>query len=180
MARSGRADNFGPTGAASAQDRGMKRDGKDEPGRAPVVSNRKAYHRYEVLEKHECGIVLRGPEVKSLRKGGASLDESYARLRGGELWLLKMHVDEYANRGHLKLDPVRPRKLLMHRRELTVLADAVERKGLTLVPLRIFWNERGIAKVELGLVRGKKLHDKREAEKAKTAKREMARAVRRR
>jgi SsrA-binding protein len=158
----------------------MAKDRADEPGRAPLISNRKAYHRYEVLEKFECGVALRGPEVKSLRLGRASLDEAYARIKDGELWLLKMHVDEYAHRGQLKLDPTRPRKLLLHRREITQLADAVERKGLTLVPLKVFWNERGIAKVELGLVRGKKLHDKRETEKAKTAKREMDRAIRRR
>lgn len=154
---------------------------KDAPGaaRSPTITNRKATFKYEILERHECGIVLRGPEVKSFRLGRVSLDESYARFRGDELWLLKMHVDEYRDRGHLKLDPARPRKLLLHRHQLTVLADAVDRKGLTLVPLKITWNEDGLVKLELGLVRGKKLHDKRATEKAKTAKREMARVVRR-
>lgn len=155
----------------------MSKDGG--AGRSPTITNRKAFHEFEVLEKLECGILLAGPEVKSLREGRANLAEAYARLRGGELWLLKMHVEEYRDRGQVKLEPARPRKLLVHRRQIEHLAEAVEREGHTLVPLRIYWNERGIAKVEIGVARGKKLHDKRDAEKAKAAKREMARALRR-
>jgi SsrA-binding protein len=148
-------------------------------GRSPTITNRKAFHEFEILEKLECGIALAGPEVKSLREGRANLAEAYARLRGGELWLLKMHVVEYRNRGQVKLELARPRKLLIHRRELDHLASSVERQGLTLVPLRIYWNERGIAKVEIGVAKGKKLHDKRESARKKDAKREMERARRR-
>lgn len=158
----------------------MAKVAADAAGRCPVVTNRKAFFKYEVLEQHECGIVLRGPEVKSFRMGRVSLDEAYARIKDDEVWLLKMHVDEYRDTGHLKLDPIRPRKLLLHRREIAALRESVERKGLTLVPVKITWNERGVAKVVLGLVRGKKLHDKRAADKAKSAKREVARVMRRR
>ena len=158
----------------------MSKVAADAAGRCPVITNRKAFFKYEVLEQHECGIVLRGPEVKSFRMGRVSLDEAYARFKDGELWLLKMHVDEYRDTGHLKLDPIRPRKLLLHKHQIASLAEAVERKGLTLVPIKVTWNERGVAKVVVGLVRGKKLHDKRQADKAKSAKREVDRAMRRR
>lgn len=157
----------------------MAKSPADAASRAPTILNRKALHKYEVLERHECGILLKGPEVKSLRLGRASLDEAYARFREGELWLLKMHVDEYRHRGQVKLEPARPRKLLLHAHQLAALAAAVERQGLTLVPLKLTWNERGIAKIEIGLVRGKKLHDKRESERKRSAQREMARVVRR-
>jgi len=157
----------------------MAKQSADAAARSPTLTNRKAFHKYEVLERHVCGIALAGQEVKSLREGRASLDEAYARFRGGELWLLKMHVEEYHHRGHVKLEPARPRKLLMQRRELDAIAREMDLKGLTLVPLRLFWNERGIAKVEIGLVRGKKLHDKRETEKKRSAKRDMDRMVRR-
>ena len=157
----------------------MAKRSDDAAARSPTLTNRKAFHKYEVLERRVCGIVLAGQEVKSLRDGRASLDESFARFRGGELWLLRMHVDEYRHRGHVKLEPARPRKLLLQRRELDAIAREMDLKGLTLVPLRLFWNERGIAKVELGLARGKKLHDKRESEKKRTAKREMDRMTRR-
>lgn len=183
MAKPGATSKFGsrrgPWDNAAMAKKGAS-GAAEGAARAPVVSNRKAFHRFEVLERHDCGIVLRGPEVKSLRLGRASLDEAYARFRAGELWLLKMHIDEYAARGHVKLDPARPRKLLLHRRELTALADAVDRQGLTLVPLRLHWNARGVAKVEIALARGKKLHDKRETERARSAKRDMDRMTRRR
>jgi SsrA-binding protein len=153
---------------------------REAAARSPVLHNRKALHKFEVIESFECGIVLAGPEVKSLREGRAHLDESYARLRGGELFLLQMHVEEYRHKGMAKHEPTRPRKLLLHKMELRRLADRVTRENLTLVPLRLHWNERGIAKIDLALVRGKKLHDKRETEKRKTARREMQRMVRRR
>lgn len=157
-----------------------KRGSAGESGRAPVIGNPKARHKYDVLDTWDCGVSLLGPEVKSLREGRASLDEAYARFRNGELWLLKMRIDEYRDRGQVKSDPARPRKLLLHRSEIAVIRQEVERRGLTLVPLRLHWNERGIAKVEIALVKGRKLHDKREAEKKKVARREIDRIVRRR
>ncbi len=159
---------------------GPKQDAREAAAASPVVNNRKAHFKYEVLETVECGILLAGCEVKSLREARAHLDEAYARIKNGEIWLLKMHVEEYRHRGQVKLEPARPRKLLLHKREIAHLADQVERLKLTLVPLRIRWNERGIAKIDLALVRGKKLHDKREASKKKDAKREMSRMQRRR
>ena len=147
---------------------------------APVLGNPKARWRYDILETIDCGIVLLGPEVKSLREGRASIEEAYARFKGGELWLLGMHVDEYRSKGYAKHEPARPRKLLAKRLELTKLRIEAERRGLTMVPLRVHWNERGIAKVEIALVKGRKLHDKRQVEKDKSAKREMDRAMRRR
>lgn len=151
----------------------------DAAARTPTTGNPKARHRYEIVETMECGIMLKGPEVKSLRMGRASLDEAYGRFRAGELWLVKMHVDEYRDRGQVKLEPTRPRKLLLHATELARLRTEVERKRLTLVPLRLYWNDRGIAKIELGLARGRKTHDKRDAERKKSAQREIARVRRR-
>ncbi|MCG3133667.1 MAG: SsrA-binding protein [Planctomycetes bacterium] len=152
---------------------------EDAAARTPTVGNPKARHRYEIVETIECGVMLKGPEVKSLRLGRASLDESYARFRDAELWLVKMHIDEYRDRGQVKLEPTRPRKLLLHATELARLKSEAERKRLTLVPLRLYWNARGIAKIELALVRGKKTHDKRETERKKSAQREMARVRKR-
>ena len=152
---------------------------KEDAPRTPTLGNPKARHKYEVIDTWECGIVLVGPEVKSLRLGHGSLEESYARFRDGELFLLKMRIEEYRHVGHARPEPVRPRKLLLHRRELLAIRLEVERRGLTLVPLRLFWSERGLAKVEVALVRGRKVHDHREAEKKKTARREIARITRR-
>ena len=157
---------------------GSGKDGKG--GNAPILGNPKARWRYEILDRLECGIALAGPEVKSLREGRASIEEAYARFKGNELWLLGMHVDEYRSSGYTKHEPARARKLLAHRLELTKLRIDAERRGLTMVPLRVFWNDRGIAKVEIALVKGRKLHDKREVDREKSAKREVARAMRRR
>ncbi len=153
---------------------------QDVLAHTPTLTNAKARHRFELLERVECGISLRGGEVKSLRAGKGSLEEAYARFRGRELWLVGMHVDEYRMRGYAPHESRRPRKLLLHRHELADLQETVERKGLTLVPVRLYWTDRGFAKVELALARGRKLHDKRDVEKAKTARREMERATRRR
>ena len=152
---------------------------KEEAARTPTLGNPKARHKYEVIDTWECGIVLVGPEVKSLRLGHGSLEEAYARFRGNELFLLKMRIEEYRHVGHVRPEPVRPRKLLLHRRELLAIRLEVERRGLTLVPLRLFWSERGIAKVEVALVRGRKVHDHREAEKKKSARREIDRISKR-
>lgn len=147
---------------------------------APTLGNPRARWKFEILDRIECGIQLHGPEVKSLREGRASIEEAYARFRGNELWLVGMHVDEYRARGYAKFEPARARKLLAHREELDRLRIDVERRGLTLVPLSVHWNERGIAKVDIGLARGKKLHDKRQTERERGARRDMARAMKRR
>ena len=160
----------------------MAKSGGGAKGRqenAPTLGNPKARWRFEILDTIDCGIVLAGPEVKSLREGRASIEEAYARFKGSELWLVGMHVDEYRARGYARPEPRRPRKLLLHRAEIFHLRREVERRGLTLVPLRLYFGERGFAKIDLALVKGRKLHDKRQAERDKSARREIDRAVRR-
>lgn len=140
-----------------------------------VVRNRKARHEYHVLETWEAGVVLQGTEVKSLRAGKANLQDAFARLDGGELWLYNLHISPYEAGNRFNHEPLRPRKLLLHRRQLGKLIGQVEQKGLTLVPLDIHF-QRGIAKVSLALVRGKKLHDKRDDLRRRDAEREIQRA----
>jgi SsrA-binding protein len=144
-----------------------------------VSENRKARHRFDVLETLECGMVLMGSEVKSLREGKVSLDEAYGRVRDGEFWLFGCDIPEYKQASIWNHEPKRPRKLLLHRRELHRFANKAHEKGLTLVPLKIYFNERGVAKVLFGLCRGRKLHDKRENLKKADAKRDLQRAMRR-
>jgi SsrA-binding protein len=144
-----------------------------------VCTNRKAGFRFETLEKFECGIVLLGSEVKSLRDKNASIEEAYVRLDGGELWLIGSHIHPYAFANTQNHDPVRKRKLLVHKTELRKIKPKVEQKGLTLIPLRIFFNSRGLAKVTIALARGKTIGDKRQSLKAREHKREMSRALRR-
>lgn len=146
-------------------------------GKKIVARNRKAHHEYHVLDTWEAGIVLTGPEVKSIRAGKVSLAEAFARVEDGEVWLHGMHVSPYDPATRWNTDPVRPRKLLLHAREIRRLIGATREKGLTLVPLELYFR-RGLAKVTLALARGKKLHDKRETLKRRTAEREMERAVR--
>ena len=148
----------------------------DEPDVKLVTRNRKVYHEYHVLEKIEAGIALAGTEVKSLRQGSVSLQEGYARVTDGELWILGLHISPYDNRGYADHDPVRKRKLLLHKREIRKILTAVEQKGMTLVPLSLYF-KRGWAKLELALVKGKRLPDKREAKKRQDAKREIDRAM---
>jgi SsrA-binding protein len=143
-----------------------------------VSENRKARHRFEVLDTLECGIQLTGSEVKSLRDGKLSLDEAYARVKEGAVWLIGADIAEYPQATLWNHAPKRPRKLLMRREELRKFAAKAHEKGLTLVPLKVYFNPRGIAKVLLGLCRGKKLHDKRETLKKADSQREMARAMR--
>lgn len=142
-----------------------------------VCQNRKARHDYHIDETYEAGMVLLGSEVKSLRDGRASLGDAYAAVEGGELWLRQSHIAEYPNAGRQNHDPLRPRKLLLHRAELRRLAGKIEEKGLTLVPLGIYFNDRGIAKVSLALARGKKQYDRRQDVARRDAQREMARAM---
>lgn len=146
--------------------------------RPTIAENRKAKHRFDVLETLECGVALRGSEVKSLRNGKVSLDESYGRVRDGELWLVGCDIPEYPMATIWNHQPKRPRKLLVHRRELRRFANKAHEKGLTLVPLRLYFNDRGIAKVLIGLCRGRKLQDKREALKKADIQRDLRRAMR--
>ena len=149
-----------------------------EPANKVVAHNRRARFNYEIGETFEAGIALTGSEVKSLRLGRATIAESYADTRGGEVWLVNANIPEYVQAGRFNHAPKRPRKLLLHRREIDKLAGGVERDGMTIVPLRMYFNERGRAKIELALARGKKLHDKRETEKKRTWEREKGRLMR--
>jgi len=144
-----------------------------------VANNRRARHEYDVLETLECGIVLVGSEVKSLRAGTISLEEAYARLKGNEVWLLGCEIAEYVQANRLNHQPRRPRKLLLHKREILKFAAKAMEKGLTLVPLKVYFKE-GRAKVLLGVCRGRKLHDKRDVMKKKDVQRDIERAMRRR
>lgn len=150
---------------------------KQEGGKL-VAENRKARFNYDIEEKIEAGIMLTGSEVKSLRSGKANIAESYASEEGGELYLINAHIAEYAQAGRAQHSPTRPRKLLLHRREMSRLAGAIQRQGMTLVPLKLYFNARGIAKVQLGLGKGKKLHDKRETEKKRDWDRQKGRLMR--
>ncbi len=143
-----------------------------------MAENRRARFNYEILDTFEAGIQLHGTEVKSLRQGRSNIADSYAGASGDELWLYNAYVPEYQEAGRFNHETKRPRKLLMHRRELNKLTAAVSQEGLTLVPLRIYFNARGIAKVMIGLARGKKTHDKRETERKRDWQRDKARLLR--
>ncbi len=150
---------------------------KGEDGGLKVVCrNKRAFHEYEILETLECGIALTGTEVKSLRDGHASLDDAYAKLDAGELWLVGSDVPEYAMGNRMNHKPKRLRKLLLHRREIDKFAGKATQKGYTLVPLKLYFKD-GRAKVELAIARGKQLHDKRQAAKKADAQREIRRAM---
>lgn len=150
---------------------------KGSPSAVQVVCrNRKARHDYEILETIEAGMALRGTEVKSLRSGKASIDDAFARIKNGEVWLINADIPIYPQAGNMNHPPKRPRKLLLHRREIERLASKLHERGMTLVPLRIYF-KRGYAKVELALARGKRQYDKREVLRKKEAEREIRRAV---
>ncbi len=149
-------------------------------GKVLVAQNRKARHNYLIEESLEVGLVLAGSEVKSLRQGRASIVEAYAADRQGELYLFNSHIPIYDAAGRFNHQPKRPRKLLLHSRELARLIGLIRREGYTLVPLSLYFNERGIAKVELGLGRGKRKVDKRETEKRRDWQRQKARLMRER
>jgi SsrA-binding protein len=151
----------------------------DDSGFKVVARNRRARHDFELMEKVEAGLVLTGTEVKSLRNGKASLEDAYAEVDKGEVWLLGCDIPEYVQANRMNHAPKRPRKLLLHRREIGKLETKTNQKGITLVPLSLYF-KKGIAKVELCLARGRKTFDKREALKKQEAKRDMDRAMRRR
>jgi SsrA-binding protein len=143
-----------------------------------VAENRKARFNYEIEDTLEAGIALTGSEVKSLRSGKANIADSYASDERGELFLINAHIAEYAQAGRSNHQPKRARKLLLHRKEIGKLAGAIQREGMTVVPLKLYFNQRGIAKVLLGLAKGKKLHDKRETEKRRDWDRQKGRLMR--
>ena len=151
---------------------------KKDAGEKVVADNRKARHLYFIDSTIEAGLALTGSEVKSLRTGKAIIGESYAQAKDGEILLVNSYIPEYTMANRFNHEPRRVRKLLVHKSELRRLASAVQREGMTLVPLRLYFNLRGVAKVELGLARGKKLHDKRETEKARDWARDKARLLR--
>ena len=145
-----------------------------------VAQNRRARHDYLIEDTLEAGVVLRGTEVKVLRQGQASIVEAYADEDGGELFLVNANIPEYASSTHFNHQPRRPRKLLLHRKQVNRLLGAIRREGITVVPLSIYFNERGRAKVELGLARGKRKADKRQADKQRDWQRSRARILRNR
>ncbi len=143
-------------------------------GIKPIATNRRARHEFWIEETHEAGIALTGTEVKSLREGRVNLQDAFARVNGGEMWLYHLHISPYAQGNIHNHDPLRARKLLLHRREILRLRDRTDRKGYTLVPLRLYFRH-GVAKVELGVARGRHLYDKRERIAERDAERRIAR-----
>lgn len=144
-----------------------------------VCQNRKARHEYEIDEVFEAGIVLLGPEVKSLREGRANLVDSYAKVKGGEVFLYGMHITPYSYSHHMELEATRTRKLLLHNREITRLIGKTQEKGLTLIPMKVYFTPKGKVKIELALARGKRKYDKRQSLKEKDMKREIDQARKR-
>ncbi|UTW56660.1 SsrA-binding protein SmpB [Kordiimonas sp. SCSIO 12610] len=147
------------------------------PASRVAADNRKARHLYFIEDEHEAGIALQGTEVKSLREGKANIQEAYAEEKGGELWLINAYIPEFSHGNRFNHEPRRPRKLLMKRREINRLGGAVQKDGMTLIPLKILFNDHGRAKLMLGLGKGKKLHDKRETEKQRDWQRQKSRLM---
>ena len=145
-----------------------------------IATNKKAYHNFHLTDKWECGIALVGGEVKSLRAGQASFTDSFAHPEKGELFLYNLHINPYMQASYMNLEAARPRKLLLHKKEVERIIGALTRKGLTLIPTKIYFNNRGLAKVEIALGQGKNLYDKREDIKKRDINREMDRAVKNR
>src|SRR5690606_14918100 len=166
-----------PSGTRSATLHFVPMSKASSDGKKVIARNKKALHEYHVIDTWEAGIVLTGPEVKSVRQGKVSLSEAFGRIENGEVWLYGLHISPYDPASRWNADPTRPRKLLLHRREIQRLIGAVKEKGLTLVPLDLYFR-RGYAKVTLALARGKKLHDRREDLKRRAAERDIERALR--
>jgi SsrA-binding protein len=151
-----------------------------EKSEKAVATNRKAYHDYFIEEKFEAGIMLQGTEVKSLRDGRVNLQDSYASVREGQIFLHHCHISPYSHGNLSNHEPLRTRKLLLHRKEINKLLVKTQQQGLTIIPLRIYFSKRGLAKVEIGLAKGKKQHDRRESDKTREASREVERAMKER
>ena len=145
-----------------------------------IATNRKAYRDYEVLESLECGLELKGSEVKSLRAAKINLNDSFARFEGPEIFLYNAHISHYAQASYLNVDPDRPRKLLLHKKQLERINGKLTQKGLTLIPLKIYFNDRGFAKIELALCKGKKIYDKREDVKRRETDKLLRRVIKNR
>lgn len=146
--------------------------------RPAAAVNRRARRNYEIGDTFEAGIVLAGTEVKSLRGGKATIGDAYAAEKGGEIWLINAYIPAYLEANRFNHETRRPRKLLLSKREIAKVANAVNREGMTIVPLKIYFNSRGLAKVEIGLAKGKQLHDKRQTEKERSWNRDKARLLR--
>ena len=145
-----------------------------------IAKNRRALHEYEIVETYEAGLVLTGTEVRSLRENNCQLTDCYAVIRGGEVWLLNVHIRPYSNGTIFNVDPDRKRKLLLHKKQIRALSRAVSERGMTLVPLSMYFKENSQVKVELAVARGKKLHDKRESMAKRDTNREIQRALKQR
>ncbi len=145
-----------------------------------VATNRKAYHEYHILEKMEAGLQLTGSEVKSLREGKANLKEAYVAIRKNEAWLLAAHISPYSHTGYQGHEPLRERRLLLNKKEIFKLKKSLDQKGFTIIPLQLYFNKKGIAKVEIGIAKGKKTYDKKAAIKERDIKRDTAREMRNR
>ncbi|RMG32645.1 MAG: SsrA-binding protein SmpB [Planctomycetota bacterium] len=156
-----------------------KRSANQSPNDRLVCRNRRARHDYEILQQWEAGLALLGSEVKSIRDGKISLEEAYVRYRDGELWLVNAHIAEYPQANVQNHDPLRPRKLLLHRREIRQIRDQIERPGVTAIPLEVYL-KRGLVKLRVAVARGRKQHDKREVLRKKADEREIREALRRR
>lgn len=148
---------------------------KNDEKRSPVITNRRARFDYEIVETFEGGIELTGCEVKSLRNGGGSLTDTFARPRDGQLWLNGMHIKHYLQGGHFNTDPYRPRRMLLHRKEIDRIVGSISTRGMTLIPLKVYFNDRGWAKITLGLAKGKKAHDKRNTIRERDVQRDLQR-----
>jgi len=159
--------------------KGTGKKGKKPAGRKDkmLADNRKAFYEFEILDRFEAGIELFGTEVKSMRFSAPSIKESYAEVKNDEMWLVNAHIPEHKQGNRFNHETRRPRKLLMHRKEINKLGAAVQRQGMTIVPLAMYFDPRGRVKVEIGLARGKKAHDKRETEKARDWERQKSRIM---
>ena len=151
---------------------------KEDPERRVVADNRKARYAYAIESTLEAGLMLMGSEVKALRSGKATIAESYAQAKDGEIFLINAYIPEYTMANRFNHEPRRPRKVLVHKNEVRKLSAAVQREGMTLIPLRVYFTPKGVAKLELGVARGKKLHDKRQSEKERDWERSKARLLR--
>lgn len=151
---------------------------KNEPKIKVVAENRKARFNYAIEDTIEAGVALTGTEVKSVRGGKTTIAESYADAKGGEIWLVNANIPEYAQANRFNHEPKRIRKLLLHREQINKLIGSIEREGMTLIPLKMYFNERGMIKLQLALAKGKKLHDKRDTEKKRDWEREKGRLIR--
>ena len=155
----------------------MAKTRKRKIGAGDVATNRQASYRFNLLERFECGIVLTGTEVKSLRGGRSNIAESFVKEEGGEAWLVNAHIPEYASGNRFNHERKRPRKLLMHKKQISKLIGAIQREGRTVVPLQLYFNPRGRAKIEIALVTGKQAHDKRQSIKDRDWQRQRARLL---